>query len=137
MAVCVLTVLALQQSLKIVIPATDVARLVQRVVQILSRNNFLNFDNSAAFQNFGVGGSTVGTLGGKFAAFLDAGEAEEMSATQLSNGFGVCTFEVREANRTLNGRFVFLLQLHLVGHCGQPSQLLLQAFRVGHLFYKY
>ena len=85
MAECVLAVLALKKTVEVVVSAADVAGLVHGVLQLLTGDDGLNVEGLFSFPfDLVVRGSTVGTLGGKTAAFLDALEAEEMPTGKFS-----------------------------------------------------
>lgn len=137
MAIRILTVLTLQQPLKIIISATDVAGLVKGIIQVFIGNDHLDFDNPVAFENLGVWGSAVWAFGGEFAAFHDAGEAEVMPTAQLSDCFYGCVFEVSETDRAFDGSFVFLLEFDFIGDSSQPLKRFFDTLRIGKLFDKY
>ena len=93
-AVGVFAVLALQQPLKIIVSAADVAGFVQRVIQIFVGDHLLHLDCSVAFEYFGVRGAAVGAFCCEFAALHYTGEAEIVAAAQFAYGFGGSIFEV-------------------------------------------
>jgi hypothetical protein len=79
-AVGIFAVLALQESLEIVVATADVARFVHGVIEVLGGHHFCYFDDPGALQDLVVGCPAVGTLCGKSAALKNAGEAEKMPA---------------------------------------------------------
>lgn len=75
-AIGVFAVLALQQSLEVIVAAADVARLIHGVIQLFSWNHLSDLHHAFALRNLTVRSTAVGALGCEFAAFHDAGKTE-------------------------------------------------------------
>ena len=84
MAVGVFTVLALEQSFVVIVPAADVARLVHWVLEVLVGNYFRHKHCSLAFNDLVICSTAVRAFGGESTALHDAGETIEMAAAQAS-----------------------------------------------------
>ena len=95
--------------LEIVVPAAYVAGLVHRIVQVLVWHHLRHRNHPVALVDLPVWGTAVRALGCESAALQDALEAEEMAALQSPNSFFFNTFEVRKADRALNGSLVLPL----------------------------
>ena len=88
--------------LEVVVPATDVAGFIHRVIEVLIRHHFRHRNHSVALVDLPVWSPAVRALGCEPTAFQDALEAEEMTALQSPNSFFFNTFEVRKTDRALN-----------------------------------